>query len=203
MNGTLVLVRHGESLWNAKDLWTGWTDISLSEKGKKEAVMAAHLLKDTVFDYAFSSKLSRAKETLRIILDVLQQAPPITENSALNERNYGVYTGKNKFEIKKQIGEEAFLRVRRGWDYPIPGGESLKQIYERVIPYYEKEIAPLVKSGKHVLVASHGNTIRALIKHIEHVSDEDIVRVELVTGEFVIFKMDSSGVVISKEKRMV
>lgn len=203
MNGILAIVRHGESLWNAKDLWTGWKDIGLSEKGRNEARVAAGKLKDISFDRAYSSTLSRAKETLSIILAELGQSPIATEHAALNERNYGVYTGKNKFDIKKQIGDEAFLHIRRGWDYPIPEGESLKQIYERVVPYYENEIAPLITSGKHVLVAAHGNSLRALMKYLEHISDEDIAHVELATGEIVIYTFDSFGKVQSREKRIV
>lgn len=201
MSGILVLIRHGESLWNARDLWTGWTDIGLSEKGKNEAQKAAEKLKDITFDAAYTSTLSRAKDTLTIILTALKQAPGITQNGALNERNYGIYTGKNKFEIKKQIGDVEFLKLRRGWDYPIPDGESLKQIYERVVPFYEKEIAPLVKIGKHILISAHGNSLRALIKYLEHISDEDIPKVELATGEIILYRINATGDVISREKR--
>lgn len=202
MNGILVLVRHGESQWNAKDLWTGWTDIGLTEKGKQEARRAGDKLKDIAFDAAYTSRLSRAKETLKIILDTIgQSAIPVYESEAINERNYGIYTGKNKFEIRKMIGDEAFLHIRRGWDYPIPQGESLKQIYERVAPYYEKEILPHLQSGKNILIAAHGNSLRALMKYLEHISDEDIARVELATGEVVVYHIDSVGNVLFQERR--
>lgn len=202
MEGKLVLVRHGESQWNAKDLWTGWTDIGLTEKGKQEARRAGDKLKDIAFDAAYTSRLSRAKETLKIILDTIgQSAIPVYDSEAINERNYGIYTGKNKFEIKRQIGDEAFLHIRRGWDYPIPQGESLKQIYERVAPYYEKEILPHLQSGKNILIAAHGNSLRALMKYLEHISDEDIAGVELATGEVVVYHIDHVGNVLFQERR--
>lgn len=200
--GILVLVRHGESLWNAKNIWTGLTDIGLSEKGKQEAILAAEKIKDITFDQAFSSCLVRSSDTLRIILDTLHiPSLPTTLNKALNERDYGIFTGKNKLEIKAQLGDEEFLKLRRGWDYPIEKGESLKQVYERVIPYYERAILPFLCTGKHVLVVAHGNSLRALIKKLENVSDADIPNVELATGEIFLYHINASGNVVSKEKR--
>jgi 2,3-bisphosphoglycerate-dependent phosphoglycerate mutase len=202
MEGILVLVRHGESLWNAKNTWTGWTDIGLSEKGKEEARLAGEKLRDIHFDCAFTSKLTRAADTLRIILETLGVNDlSITSDALLNERNYGIFTGKNKFEIKAQLGDVEFLRLRRGWDYPIENGESLKQLASRVVPYYDATILPLLKEGKHVLVVSHGNTLRALIKTLDTVSDEDISKVELTTGEVVVYHVDAAGRVVSKEIR--
>lgn len=196
MNGILVLVRHGESEWNAKNVWTGLTDIGLTQKGRDEAAKARDALKDISFDAAFTSPLSRAKETLSIMRGDLK----VTESPALNERDYGIYTGKNKLEIKKELGEENFLKLRRGWDYPVPSGESLKQVYARVIPYYEQEILPLLKIGKNVLIVAHGNSLRALIKYLDHISDDDIAGVELATGEIVTYTIDPSGAVEQKEK---
>jgi 2,3-bisphosphoglycerate-dependent phosphoglycerate mutase len=202
MDGILVLVRHGESEWNAKNVWTGWTDIGLSEKGKEEARLAAGKLMDIHFDCAFTSRLVRASDTLQIILETLKISDlSVTIDAALNERNYGVFTGKNKLEIKAQLGEEEYSKLRRGWDYPIQDGESLKQVASRVIPYYEHVIVPLLKIGKHVLVVAHGNSLRALIKNLDHVSDEDISKVELATGEIICYRVDSEGRIISKEKR--
>lgn len=204
MEGILVLVRHGESQWNAKNLWTGLTDIGLTDQGRAEAKAAGQALKDLAFDVAFTTPLSRAKETLTIMLHALGQSNiPVTENAALNERDYGIYTGKNKLEIKKQLGEEGFVKLRRGWDYPVPQGESLKQVYARVVPYYEKEIVPLLKAGKHVLVSAHGNSLRALIKYLDHVSDKDISNVELATGEIIVYRFDESGRVLARKKRSV
>jgi 2,3-bisphosphoglycerate-dependent phosphoglycerate mutase len=200
--GILVLIRHGESQWNALQQWTGLTDIGLSEKGKQEAVSAASKLTDISFDCAFTSRLIRASDTLRIILETLKiPALPVTADQALNERDYGIYTGKNKLEIQKEIGDEAYLRLRRGWDCPIPEGESLKQVYERVIPYYDRVIAPLLTRGKHILVVAHGNSLRALMKKLENVSDADIPTVELATGEILIYHINASGDITVKEKR--
>lgn len=203
-SGVLVLVRHGESQWNAKNVWTGLTDIPLTQKGRDEAKAAAGLLTGIVFDAAFTSNLVRAQETLAIILEQLHESGiSITRDGALNERNYGIYTGKNKLEIRSQLGEEEFLKLRRGWDYPVPQGESLKEVYARVIPYYDQAIAPLVTQGKHVLVVAHGNSLRALIKKMDDVSDADIPMVELKTGEVVVYHINGDGAVISHEKRLV
>lgn len=198
----LVLVRHGLSTHNQKGLWTGWENPPLAKEGKNEAKKAAEAVKDIQFDLAFTSPLIRAKETLSIMLSELNQANlPIFESTALNERNYGIYTNRNKWEVKDQVGEEEFLKLRRGWDYPIPKGESLKQVFERVVPYYKKEILPRLKEGKNMLVSSSGNAIRALVKSLEGISDEDIPKVEISTGEVYVYTLDSSGNIINKEIR--
>ena len=197
---TLVLVRHGESEWNAKGIWTGWTDIPLSEKGREEAKTAATALKDIQIDLAYTSILSRAKETLEIIKQILGLPDLVTiESPALNERDYGEYTGKNKWEIEKQIGEENFQKLRRGWYYPVENGETLKDVYERVVPYYQQEILPNLELGKHILISAHGNSLRALVKYLDNISDEDIANLEIATGEAEIYEINSSGKVISKE----
>lgn len=198
----LVLVRHGESEWNAKGLWTGWTDVSLSEKGHEEAKKAGEVLKDIHFDLAYTSSLKRAQQTLDEIKKVITQDPPTTANNALNERDYGDMTGKNKWQIKEQVGEEEFTRLRRSWDYPPPNGESLKMVYERVLPYYEKEILPNVKVGKNIIVAAHGNSLRALIKYLNNISDADIPNFELATGGVYVYQLDNDGKVINKELRV-
>ena len=201
-SGLLVLVRHGESLWNAKQVWTGLTDIGLSPRGEEEARNAAHALRDLSFDSAFTSNLRRAQETLRLMLETLGKTDvPITRDAALNERDYGVYTGKNKMEIKSELGDAEFLKLRRGWDYPVPHGESLKQVYARVVPYYVANVEPLVKAGKHVLVVAHGNSLRALIKKLDNVNDADIANVELATGDIVVYYIDASGRIVSRELR--
>ena len=201
-SGLLVLVRHGESLWNAKQVWTGLTDIGLSPRGEEEARNAAHALRDLSFDSAFTSNLRRAQETLRLMLETLGKTDvPITRDAALNERDYGVYTGKNKMEIKSELGDAEFLKLRRGWDYPVPHGESLKQVYARVVPYYVANVEPLVKAGKHVLVVAHGNSLRALIKKLDDINDADIANVELATGDIVVYHIDASGRIVSRELR--
>ncbi len=198
----LVLVRHGESEWNAKGLWTGWTDVSLSEKGIEEAQAAGNKLKDIHFDVAFTSALKRAHQTLHSILtqtgQTFLQAKAAKE---LNERDYGDLTGKNKWEVKEQVGEEEFQKIRRSWDYPPPNGESLKMVYERVLPYYKKEILPELKAGKNVIIAAHGNSLRALIKYLENVSDEDIPNLEVATGGVLVYDIDKEGNVTNKEVR--
>ena len=136
----LILVRHGESLWNAKGIWTGLTDISLSKKGREEARSAGMALKDIKIDIAYTSPLARANQTLDEIAHSLPSPIILTiKNKALNERNYGELTGKNKWEIEKEFGEEKFLDIRRGWNVPIPKGETLKDVYNRVVPYYQKK----------------------------------------------------------------
>jgi len=196
----LILVRHGESEWNAKGWWTGWTDISLSEKGRKEAAVLAAALQNIPVDICYTSLLSRAKETLEIILKALGKNPQITESNALNERNYGDYTGKNKWDVKNELGEEEFIKLRRSWDYPIPHGESLKDVAGRVLPYYKEHIFPDLMSGKNVLVVAHGNSLRTLIKEIENIPDENIAFVEIATGEAVVYTFDNSGFIVNKER---
>ena len=128
---------------------------------------------------------------------------PTEEATALNERDYGDLTGKNKLEMEKMYGEEQYLKWRRSWDYPVPNGESLKDVYHRVIPYYEKEILPKIKEGKNVLVVSHGNNLRALVKFLENISDSDIPSLEIPVGEIYIYQMDNKGQIISKKTQRI
>lgn len=196
----LILVRHGQSLWNEKGLWTGWTDIGLSEKGREEARRAGEALKNIPIDEVFTSKLSRAKETWLEISDITEKKGlPIHESDALNERDYGEYTGKNKWELKTEFGDEQFQQIRRGWDVPIPNGESLKDVYNRVIPYFNKQILPKLESGKNILLSAHGNSLRALIKYLDHISDNDIANIEIKTGEIYIYTFDKQGTITKKE----
>src|SRR3989344_4321138 len=196
----LILVRHGESVWNEKGLWTGWTDIELNEKGHEEARSAGEKIKGISIDIAYVSSLVRAKQTLDEIKNELSLGNILTiENSALNERNYGIYTGKNKWEIQKQVGEEQFLKVRRGWDVPIENGESLKDVYGRVVPYYESEILPKLKNGKNILVSAHGNSLRALVKYLGNMSDEGVEKLEIPTGEVYEYEISENGEILSKQ----
>lgn len=197
----LVLVRHTESEWNAKGLWTGLTDISLSAEGKEKARLTADELKSIRFDVAFTSALKRAKETLVEIKAALNADFPTIENKSLNERDYGEFTGKNKWEIQKQMGEDEFKKLRRAWDYPIPNGETLKDVYNRVVPYYQTQILPYLKNGKNVLVVAHGNSLRALVKYLENIPDNDISNLEIATGEIIIYKIKEDGSIQSKERR--
>lgn len=200
----LILVRHGESLWNAKGVWTGLTDISLSEKGRKEARSAGNALKNFKIDVTYTSVLSRAKETLdEIVPFLISPIPLIIENKALNERDYGVLTGKNKWEIEKEVGKDKFLAIRRGWNTPIKNGETLKDVYNRVVPYFKNEILPRLKDGKNVLIAAHGNSLRALVKHLENISDKAVELLEIATGEIYIYKISNEGNIISKDTRLL
>lgn len=189
----LILVRHGESEWNGKGLWTGWTDIGLSQKGFDEARTTGKKLKGLPIDIAYISLLIRAKQTLDEIKNVLGIDVPTIADQSLNERNYGIYTGKNKFEIQKEVGDGQFKRIRRGWDVPIENGESLKDVYGRVIPYYQSEILPRLKEGKNVLIVAHGNSLRALVKYIENLSDQDVENLEIKTGEVRVFQVDGES----------
>lgn len=195
----LILVRHGKSEWNLKGLWTGWTDVSLAPVGQADARETARLIEDIQIDTVFTSKLKRAKETWEEMNKVLKRKVPVIESEALNERDYGDFTGKNKWEVEKEVGEEEFLKIRRSWDYPLPNGESLKQVSERVLPYFHEHVEPLLKAGKNVLISAHGNSLRALAKYLESISDDDISKVEFVPASAYIYELDYEGKVIKKE----
>ncbi|MEK7186421.1 MAG: 2,3-bisphosphoglycerate-dependent phosphoglycerate mutase [Patescibacteria group bacterium] len=197
----LALVRHGESTWNARGIWTGWKNPPLSQKGLEEARQAGKLLKDIKFDLAYISSLIRAKQTLEEIEKVLGVNLVTFENSALNERDYGDYTGKNKWEVKRQLGEEDFQKLRRGWNWPVPNGETLKDVYERTVPYYQQEILPKLAEGKNVLISAHGNSLRALVKYLDGLTDSEVENLEIATGEVIIYQIGTTGKVTSKEIR--
>jgi 2,3-bisphosphoglycerate-dependent phosphoglycerate mutase len=190
----LVLVRHGESVWNARNLWTGWQDIPLSEKGRRQSLAAAKKLTGIRWDYLFESDLTRTKQTSDVILDYLRSLSDLKNlirvaDPALRERNYGIYTGRNKKEVEKEMGEKRFLQIRRGWDVPIPKGESLKQVYARVVPYFQKEIAPKLQAGKNIIISAHGNSLRALVKYLNKISDADIAKLEIPLGGTCFYRV--------------
>ncbi|MEK7559424.1 MAG: 2,3-diphosphoglycerate-dependent phosphoglycerate mutase [Patescibacteria group bacterium] len=197
----LVFVRHGESTYNAKGVWTGWLDPPLSKKGFEEARQAGQLLRDIKFDIAYTSDLLRAQQTLDEIKKILGIEIPTIISPEIKERHYGDYTDKNKWEVEKELGEVEFKKLRRSFDYPVPNGESLKDVYNRTVPYFTREILPKLKEGKNVLIVAHGNSLRALTKYIENISDEDIADLEIPTGQVIVYKMDPEGKVISKEIR--
>lgn len=196
----LALVRHGQSTYNQQGLWTGWADPELTEEGKKEAAAAGEAVKQISFDFGYSSILKRAIETLHIIAQVKEQ-PDLsqTANEHLNERNYGDYTGKNKWEIQKEVGEEVFQKIRRSWDFPIPNGESLKQVYDREIPYFTEEILPKLKEGKNIIIASSGNALRALVKYLENIPDEKVAEIEIATGQILLYTINERGEMTHKQ----
>ena len=198
--GYLVLVRHGKSAWNATGQWTGWTDIDLAHEGIEEAKRAGEAMNDIDIHVAHVSDLKRAKQTLEHIKQAFKKAVPTKSHGALNERHYGIYTGKNKWEVKEEIGDEKFQELRRGWDIKIPEGESLKDVHARVVPYFEEHIKPDVENGKNVLVVAHGNSLRALVKHLENISDAAVCDVELGTGEVHCYAFEN-GTLKGKEIR--
>ena len=187
----LVLVRHGQSIWNEKNLFTGWRDVGLTDKGVEEAKKAGLLLKEANvdFDVMFTSSLERAKKTGDIILGCMDQSNiEVVSDTALNERDYGELTGMNKDEARKNFGESQVQIWRRSYDVSPPGGESLRNTFERVLPYFNKYIFPRLKNGESVLITAHGNSLRSLVKHLEEISEEKIVKLEIATGEPIFYE---------------
>lgn len=196
MTGTLILVRHGQSEWNLKNLFTGWRNPLLTELGIKEARAAGQALKGAklVPDAYFTSGLTRAQQTLDLMLEEMGIVNlTITRNQALNERDYGDLAGLNKDDARKKWGDEQVHIWRRSYDVPPPGGESLKDTAARTLPYYTSEIEPLVRAGKTVLVTAHGNSLRALVMAIEKLSPEEILEREIATGEPLVYKLKADG----------
>ena len=199
--GQLLISRHTESEWNALGKWTGTTDVHLSENGFHQAAQLGEALKDIKIDYAFCSQQIRTKETLEGILDGSGQVSVSYERAAdLNERDYGDYTGMNKWEVRDKVGEAEFNSIRRDWDHPVPNGETLKMVYERAIPFYQQVILPKLQAGQNILVVAHGNSIRAMIKYIEDVSDEDIAHVEMIFGTILDYRVDEAGKKVEKNE---
>ncbi len=188
----LFLVRHGQSQWNLENRFTGWKNVDLTEQGKQEAKNAGLVLKSEKIDVAFTSQLIRAQHTLEIILNQLpnKEGISVTSHQALNERAYGDLEGLNKAETAEKFGEEQVHIWRRSFDVPPPNGESLKDTYHRVIPYFETAIKPLLQQGKNVLIAAHGNSLRALIMYLENLSPEEIIKREIATGEPIVYGFD-------------
>jgi 2,3-bisphosphoglycerate-dependent phosphoglycerate mutase len=198
----LVLVRHGQSDWNLKNLFTGWRDVGLTEKGVAEARAAGKKLKaqGLHFDVAFTSALSRAQRTLDLVLEEMGETNiSVIKDQALNERDYGDLSGLNKDEARKKWGEEQVHVWRRSYDVAPPGGESLKDTAARVLPYYIQEILPRVLRGDKVIVAAHGNSLRALVMVLEHLSPGDIVGREIATGVPLIYRLNADSTVAQRE----
>ena len=187
----LVLVRHGQSEWNAKNLFTGWKDPDLTQKGIEEAVNAGKRINEygLSFSCMFTSALVRAQNTAKIILKEIEQEDiPTYQDKNLNERAYGSLTGMDKDEARQKFGSEQVQIWRRSFDTSPPDGESLKDTYNRVVPYFQKNILPRLADGKNVLVSAHGNSLRAMVKLIENISENDIVKLEIATGQPIIYK---------------
>ena len=194
----LVLVRHGQSEWNKKNLFTGWQDPNLTDLGIEEAKKAGNLLKERglAFDIMFTSDLFRAQETGRIILEQMNLGHiEVVKDQSLNERNYGDLAGLNKDEARVKWGEEQVHIWRRSYDIPPPGGESLKNTAERVLPYFNSEILPKIKESQNILVAAHGNSLRALVMELEKISSDEIVKLEIATGDPLTYKCSDQGII--------
>ena len=197
----LVLVRHGQSEWNLKNLFTGWKDVDLTETGVMEARAAGKKLKarNLKFDVAFTSDLKRAQRTLDLILEEMGQTGiPVTRDQALNERDYGDLVGLNKEDARKKWGDEQVLQWRRSYDIAPPGAESLKDTVARALPYFVQEILPRVLRGERTLVSAHGNSLRALVMVLERLTPEGILKRELATGVPIVYRLNADSTVEEK-----
>ncbi|MEC7407011.1 MAG: 2,3-diphosphoglycerate-dependent phosphoglycerate mutase [Candidatus Thermoplasmatota archaeon] len=199
--GVLILIRHGQSVWNAENRFTGWTDVELSERGVGEAERAGDLLSEIRFGVVHTSGLIRAQKTAEIIMsrNNVSGKIPVMKDQRLNERHYGDLQGLNKAETAEKHGAEQVHIWRRSFDVPPPGGESLKMNAERTIPYFEEEIVPDLKEGKNVLVSAHGNSLRSIVMHIESISPEEIVSLEIATGTPMFYKYDIESGELTRE----
>ncbi len=202
MAGKLIVARHHESEWNKLGKWTGLHDCHLDEYGVQKSLDMGHLIEDISINHAFTSMLVRTIETCTCIVNVCKCVEiPVEHTEALNERNYGSYTGKNKWEMQTLLGDEEFTRLRRSWNYPLPNGESLAEVYDRVVPYFIHSILPKVNEGENILVVAHGNSLRTLVKYIENISNEDIEHVEIAFGQILIYNLNDEGRMVEKEVR--
>lgn len=196
----LILARHGESQFNAKSLWTGQWDVPLTRLGREQASSLAQVISHDKPDLAFTSSLSRAKDTLQVILhDNHWTGVAVTATSAFDERDYGDLTGMNKWAVEERYGEAQFRKWRRGWDEPVPDGETLKDVYRRVVPYFEDHVLPELKSGKDVLVVAHGNSLRALMKYLDGLSNHQVEELEMLFGAVVIYNCSPKGQFTDKQ----
>ncbi len=201
--GHLYITRHCESEWNALGKWTGTTDVHLSENGFKQAAQIGQALAELKIelDYAFASLQMRTLETLEGILDGSGQVEtPYQRSSDINERDYGDYTGMNKWEVRDKVGEAEFNSIRRDWDHAVPNGETLKTVYERVLPFFQQVIMPKLQEGQNVLIVAHGNSLRALIKYMESISDENVAGVEMHFGSVLNYHVNDDGKMIEKNE---
>ena len=198
---TLVLIRHGQSLWNLENRFTGWVDVPLTDQGRAEARRAGELIKDIKFAVAYTSALSRAQETLDIVLGVIGQRPPVIRDQALNERHYGDLQGLNKADTAKRYGDEQVKIWRRSYDVPPPNGESLELTAKRTLPFYDRAIAGDLRQGKNVLVVAHGNSNRSIVMQLDGLTREQVLELNLDTGIPLVYEIAPDGSVKSKQIR--
>jgi 2,3-bisphosphoglycerate-dependent phosphoglycerate mutase len=194
----LILLRHGESQWNLENRFTGWVDVPLSPRGVQEAKNAGEKLRSFAFDRAFTSVLIRAIETLRLVLEAIGQTNiPIEKDKALNERMYGELQGLNKADTAKKYGDDQVKIWRRSYDVAPPGGESLKDTADRVLPYYENRIKPYLLKGETILISAHGNSLRALVMQLEQLSKAQVLELNIPTGAPLLYELDKTGTVVN------
>ena len=194
----LVLIRHGQSIWNQENRFTGWVDVPLTEAGRQEARKAADHLRDMSFGVAYTSDLSRAQDTLTEILKHLNWDIPVIRDKALNERFYGDLQGLNKDDCRRQYGEDQVKIWRRSYDIPPPGGEALKDTAARTLPFFERCIMGDIRQGKNVLVVAHGNSNRSIVMQLDRLSKEEVIELNLETGVPVVYEISQTGEVLSK-----
>src|SRR3989442_8661819 len=198
---TLVLVRHGQSLWNLENRFTGWVDVPLTDTGRAGARRAGELLKGFRFQVAYTSVLSRAEETLSIVLDTMGVRLPVIRDQALNERHYGDLQGLNKKKTAERYGADQVKLWRRSYDVPPPNGEALKNTAERTLPFFDRAILGDLQLGKNVLVVAHGNSNRSIVMKLDQLSKEQVIELELATGVPLVYEIGNRGDVLSKEIR--
>ncbi|CAI8211643.1 MAG: 2,3-bisphosphoglycerate-dependent phosphoglycerate mutase [Methanobacteriota archaeon] len=196
----LILIRHGQSIWNAANLFTGWENVELSEKGILEAKKAGNQLSEINFDLVFTSDLIRAQKTAEIILEENTKSENVNtiKDFRLNERHYGDLQGMNKDDARKEFGEEQVHIWRRSYDMPPPNGESLKMTAERTLPYFDEMIIPELKEGKNILIAAHGNSLRSIVMKLEEIDEESIVKLEIPTGVPRIYSFENDMFILQK-----
>ena len=197
----LIILRHGESEWNKLNLFTGWEDVNLTDQGKIEAKLAAFAIQNLKVDvnHAYTSALKRASKTLEIVLNILKKDIPIISDKALNERNYGSLTGMNKDDARNKWGDEQVKLWRRSYDIAPENGESLKDTCNRTIPYFKKNILPKLHDGENVIITAHGNSLRSIIMHVEGLSEEAIVNVEITTGIPIVYEYEDKKIIKKTE----
>jgi 2,3-bisphosphoglycerate-dependent phosphoglycerate mutase len=204
MSGKLIVARHSESEWNLKGVWTGITDVGLTEKGHADARKIGELLKDLKFDWIYTSQQKRAKQTLADLLATYgETAADQRRTAAINERDYGDYTGMNKWEVKEKVGEGQFNDIRRAFDAPIPNGETLRDVSERVVSWYSEIALPKLLADQNILIVAHGNSDRALRKFVENVSDDGVKELEMDFDKVYIYEVDADGRATSTEMRQI
>jgi 2,3-bisphosphoglycerate-dependent phosphoglycerate mutase len=194
----LVLVRHGQSLWNLENRFTGWVDVPLTEQGRNEAQRCGELLAGHTFDVAYTSALTRAQTTLALILETMGTKVPVIRDQALNERHYGDLQGMNKDDLRREFGEEQVKIWRRSYDVPPPAGESLKDTAARTLPFFERCIMGDIRQGKNVIVVAHGNSNRSIVMKLDNLTKEEVLELNLETGIPLVYELNADGSVISK-----